>query len=82
MKSGFLSTSVESFVFAAQEKCVGNRFWQGTITKVKIGTKCRVCREGNELTAHLTSFGSVLRQSIYWKLCQNYGLKVAYFWHK
>ena len=62
VKGGFLSKGVESFVFAAQEKCIGIRYWHGTVGKAKLEKKCRGCGEGNELVPHLTSCCSGLRQ--------------------
>ena len=94
VKGGFLSKGVESFVFAAQEKCIGTRYWRGTVGKEKLDMKCRVCGEGNELVPHLTSSCSGLRQRefkrrhdrvglrVYWELCRKYGLKVADVWYK
>ena len=94
VRGGFLSKSVESFLFAAQEKVLATRYWRGTIAKEQVDLKCRVCGESNETVGHLASACSGLRQRdfkrrhdrmglrVYWELCRKYGLKCADVWYK
>ena len=94
VRGGFLSKSAEAFVFAAQEKTIGTRYWRATVAKENVDMKCRVCRESNETVGHLASSCSGLRQKefkrrhdrvglrVYWELCRKYGLKCADVWYK
>ena len=94
VRGGYLSKSVVSFLFAAQEKVLETRYWRGTIGKEQVDLKCRISGESNETVGHLASACSGLRQRdfkrrhdgmglrVYWELCRKYGLKCADVWYK
>ena len=94
IKSGFVSKSVEGFMFAAQEQALRTRWLRANIEKEDISQNCRVCGKQMETIVHLVAGCEVLAKGaykrrhdrvglrVYWEMCRKSGVKCAEKWYE
>ena len=94
VKSGFMSKSVEGFMFAAQEQALRTRWLRANIEKEKINESCRICGKQMETIVHLVASCEVLAKGgykrrhdkvglrVYWEMCRKSGIKCTEKWYE
>ena len=94
VRRGFLSKSVEGFMFAAQEQTLRTRWKRAKIEKEDISDRCRVCGKEMETVLHLVAGCEVLSKGsykrrhdkvglrIYWEMCRKNGIECSERWYE
>ena len=94
VRAGFLSKSVEGFMFAAQEQTLRTRWKRAAIENEDISDRCRICGKEMETVMHLVAGCEVLSKGgykrrhdkvglrIYWEMCRKNGIKCAEKWYE
>ena len=55
LKSGDIKGETESIIVAAQEQAISTNYFKNKIFKEETESKCRLCKQHEETTDHLTS---------------------------
>ena len=94
VRRGFLSKSVEGFMFAAQEQTLRTRWKRAKIEKEDVSDRCRICGKEMETVLHLVAGCEVLSKGgykrrhdkmglrIYWEMCKKNGIKCSEKWYE
>jgi hypothetical protein len=65
LKFGHIKGETESTIVAAQDQAISTNYFKRRILKEEIESRCRLCKEYEETTAHLTSGCPILTKNKY-----------------
>ena len=81
LKSGYIKGETESKIVAAQDQAISKNSFKNKILKEETGSKCRLCKQHEETTDHLTSGCPILEKNEYLmrhdKVCAHFHYSVC-----
>jgi len=93
LKSGDIKGETESTIVAAQDQAASTNYFKNKILKEEIESKCRLCKQHEETTDHLTSGCPILAKNEYlmrhdkvcthlhYSICQALGIETTDKWY-
>jgi len=93
LKSGDIKGETESTIVAAQGQAISTKYFKNKILKEEIESKCRLCKQHEEATDHLTSGCPILEKNKYlmrhdkvcthlhYPICRALGIEIIDKWY-